>query len=146
MQRPGVATAAAITMIVLGALGAVFGLLLLLGGVFISGAGSTFENQAPGLTGLSGAVGGVLIVLALIVIAIGILDIIAGGYALAGRGWARITGIVVSAVLAVFWALSLLGGGDRGGGLFLSLILLAANIFVIWGLATTGSWFAARRA
>jgi hypothetical protein len=138
-------TAAGITMIVLGALGAVFGLLLLLGGVFISGAGSTFDNQAPELSGLSGAVGGVLIVLALIVVAIGILDIVAGGYVLAGRAWARITGIVVSAILAVFWALGSLGGGNRGGGIFLSLILLAANLFVIWALATTGSWFAARR-
>jgi hypothetical protein len=60
-----------------------------------------------------------------------------------GKGWARITGIVLAVILGL---LSLLGLGnpDQGGGIIITLLLIAANVFVIWALVTTGSWFAAR--
>ena len=40
----------------------------------------------------------------------------------------------------------LFGGGSNngGGGIFVSLIIVAANAFIVWALATTGGWFAAR--
>jgi hypothetical protein len=135
-------TAAGVVMIVLGALVTIFGLLFLLGGVFISGAGSNIESQVPGMQGMSGAVAGVVIVLAIIFLAVGILDIVAGANVFGGRGWARVTGIVLAVIIGL---LSLLGlGNNQGGGVFFSLLLVAANAFIVWALATTGGWFATR--
>lgn len=140
--RPGMVTAAGIVMIVIGALITLFGLLSMLVGGILGGAASGIDFQAPGFGGFAGAAAGALIVFALILLAIGILDIVAGANVMGGRGWARITGIVLAVILALF-SLSGLGSGDGTGTVF-SLIWLAANAFIIWGLATSGSWFAAR--
>jgi len=137
------ATGAAITMIVLGGLLVIFGLLFLLVGVFVSGAGNALDPQQLGFGGFAGAVGGVLIVLALISLALGILEIVAGAQVLGGRSWARITGIVLAVIWAVFGVLGLFGPGS-GGGKAIDVILLAANLFIVWALATTGAWFTAR--
>lgn len=142
--RPGILTAAGIVMIVIGALITVFGLLTLLVGGILGGAASSIDFQAPGLGGFAGAAAGALIVVALVMLAIGILDIVAGANVFGGRSWARITGIVLAAILALF---SLGGlGSDAGGGTAFSIVWLAANGFVIWGLASTGRWFASRTA
>lgn len=141
--RPGLATGAAVTMIIMGSLVVLFGLLLLIAGAFIGGAGNAINTGVPGFGGIAGAVAGVVIVIALIVLALGILDIVSGAYVLGGRPWARVTGIVVSSILAVFGLLSLFGGSQNSNVLF-GLILLLANAFVIWALATTGAWFAPR--
>lgn len=140
--RPGMVTAGGVVMIVMGALAVLFGLLMLLGGVFIGGAGSEFESEIPGLTGMSGAVAGVIIVIALVILAFGILDILAGAYVIGGRGWARITGIVLAAIMGLL-ALTGLTSEDPSG-IIITIVLVAANAFIIWALASTGSWFAAR--
>ena len=85
-----------------------------------------------------------IIVIAVIFLAFGILDIVAGANVLGGRSWARITGIVVAAVVGLLSLPGLFNGGNSAGGPIFSLILVAANAFIIWTLATTGSWFAAR--
>ena len=141
--RPGMVTGAGIAMIVMGALITLFGLLSLLVGGILGGAAGNLDFQAPGLGGFAGAAAGALIVFALILLAIGILDIVAGANVFGGRGWARITGIVLAALLALF-SLGGLSSGD-GSGTLVSLVWLAANGFIIWALATSGSWFAARR-
>jgi hypothetical protein len=146
MQRPGMVTGAGITMIVLGALIVLFGLIALVAGAFVGGAADQINIQAPGFGGMAGAFAGVIIVFALILLGIGILDIVSGANVLGRRSWARITGIVLAAILGLLSLPGLFGGGDanRGGGIVVSLILVAANAFIIWALATTGSWFAAR--
>jgi len=145
MPRPGMVTGAGITMIVLGALIVLFGLFALVAGAFVGGAANQINASTPGLGGLAGAFAGVIIVIALILLAFGILDIVAGANVLGGRSWARITGIVIAAVLALLSVPGIFGGGNNGaGGPIISLILVAANAFVIWALATTGSWFAPR--
>jgi hypothetical protein len=136
-------TGAGITMIVLGALITLLGLFVLIAGVFIGGAGSNVNISTPGFSGLAGAVAGVIIVIALVFLAFGILDIVAGANVLGGRSWARITGIVVAAIVGLLSLPGIFNGG-RGGSPIFGLILVVANAFIIWALATTGSWFAAR--
>jgi hypothetical protein len=143
-QRPGLVTGAGVTMIVLGALIVLFGLFALIAGVFVGGAANQINIQTPGFNGFGGAVAGVIIVIALIFLAVGILEILAGANVLGGRSWARITGIVLAAMIGLLSLPGLFNGGNNGGGVVFSLIFVAANAFIIWALATTGSWFAAR--
>jgi hypothetical protein len=146
LERPGMVTTAAIVMIVLGVLIVLFGLLFMLAGAVFTGAQGTPELEGAGIPpGMAGVAGGFLIGIAVIVLAIGILDIVAGAQVLSGKGWARITGIVLAVVLALFGLLGLFGGGDPSG-LIVSVILIAANVFIVWGLASGGRWFAARAA
>lgn len=146
VERPGTVTAAGITLIVLGVLTLLLGVILLIvGGLFAGAAGGMPESEVPaGFGGMMGAFAGAIIVFMLIVIAFGVLQLVSGIQVLAGRSWARITGIVVAAIAGLL-ALAGLGDSD-GGGVIFSLVLVAANAFVIWALATTGPWFAARAA
>ena len=137
-------TGAGITMIVLGALIVLFGLFALIAGAFVGGAANQINASTPGFGGMAGAFAGVIIVVAVILLAFGLIDIVAGANVLGGRSWARITGIVVAAVLGLLSLPGLFNGGNGAGGPIFSLILVAANAFIIWALATTGSWFAAR--
>jgi hypothetical protein len=137
-------TGAGIVMIAIGVLITLFGLLTLLVGGILGGAASGLDFQAPGFGALAGAAAGALLVFAFILLAIGILDIVAGASVLGRRGWARITGIVLAAILALFGLGGL--GSDTGGGTIFSIGWLAANAFIIWALATTGRWFVARPA
>jgi hypothetical protein len=139
-------TAAGVVMIIFGALLSLLGVFALIGGAFISGSGSSLDSQFPGMGGVTaGAVGGVIIVFALIFLALGILDILAGANVFGGRGWARITGIVLAAIFAVISLLGI-GGSSQNGGIIVTLLIIAGNVFIIWALATTGSWFGARAA
>jgi hypothetical protein len=141
-QRPGAVTAAGIIMIALGALIVLVGLLFLLFGAIIGGATSQFESQMPGFTSFSGAVTGVVIVLAIILLAVGILEIVAGAQVFSGRSWARITGMVLAVILGLL-GLGSLGGRDSA---VFGIVWIAANAFVVWALATAGGWFGARSA
>lgn len=138
-------TAAGITLIVLGALTLLLSVfLLLVVGLFAGAAGGIPESEIPaGMGGMIGAFAGVFIVIMLIVLAFGVLQLVSGIQVLGGRNWARITGIVIAAIAGLL-ALAGLGGED-GGGVF-NLVLAIANGFVIWALATNGSWFATREA
>lgn len=141
-ERPTTVTAAGITLIVLGALTLLVSLLLLIGvGLFAGAAGSIPESEVPaGFGGLFGAFAGAIFVIMLIVAAFGVLQLVSGIQVLGGRGWARVTGIVVAAIAGL---LALAGIGDPEGMIF-SLILVIANGFVIWALTTSGPWFATR--
>jgi len=145
LTRPGMVTGAGITMIVLGALIVLLGLFFLVAAAFVGGAANSINVQTPGIGGMAGAVAGVIIVFAAILLAIGVLDIVAGANVLGGRSWARITGIVVAVILGLFGLASLGGGGSNNGGI-IGLIILAANVFIVFALATTGGWFASRNA
>lgn len=142
-ERPTVVTAAGITLIVLSAFTLLIGLIMLIGvGLFAGAAGSIPDADMPGVGGLVGAFAGAVFVFMLIVVGFGVLQLLSGIKVLAGRNWARITGIVVAAIMALL-SLAGLGGGEDANPIF-SLVLLAANGFIIWALATSGSWFAAR--
>lgn len=142
--RPGLVTAAGITMIAVGAIIVLFGLIFLLFGAAIGGAASQLDTQMPGFGAMSGAVTGVVIVLAVILLAVGALDILAGAKVFSGRAWARMTGIVLAVILGLLGLGSLGGGASDGGNVLLGLVWVAANAFIVFPLATTGSWFAAR--
>ena len=157
VARPGRVTAASIILIVLGAFSILFGLIALLGGAMFAGAAGDPGVQAQ-LPGLPGALGGVLIVFAIILLAWGILEIVSGAKALGGRNWARITGIVLSVIGLLLFVLGIVGsmgapqavegveGAETGGavGLIINALVAAAYAFVIWAYATAGSWFASR--
>jgi len=135
-------TGAGIAMIVIGILITLAGLLALFVGAIIGGASNAFDVQAPGFGSIAGAAAAVVIVFSIIVLAIGILDIIAAINVFSGRSWARWTGIVVAGLLILF-SLGSLGSGDSGG-VIVGLVWIAANAFVIYALAVAGSWFALR--
>jgi hypothetical protein len=116
--------------------------LLLGASIFAGAAGSIDTSQMPGASGFFGAVAGALIVLTLIIIGFGVLQFIAGLKILSGRGWARITGIVL-AIIGLLFGLAGMGGDN---GPLLGLVLVVANGFVLFALFTTGDWFAARSA
>ena len=143
-ERPTTVTAAGITLIVLGSLTLLLSLLLLIGvGLFAGAAGTIPESEVPaGFGGLFGAFAGAIFIIMLIVAGFGVLQLVSGIQVLGGRSWARVTGIVVAAIAGL---LALTGMGEPEGMIF-SLILLIANGFVIWALATSGPWFAARAA
>jgi hypothetical protein len=145
-ERPTLVTAAGITLIVLSVFTLLIGLFLLIGvGLFAGAAGSIpADADMPGMGGLVGAFAGAIFVFMLIVIGFGVLQLISGIKVLGGRNWARIMGIVVAAIAALL-SLGGLGGGEDANPIF-SIVLLAANGFIIWALATSGSWFAARQA
>ena len=142
VERPGIVTAAGITLIVLGALTLLISLFLLIGiGLFAGAAGSIPESEMPaGFGGMMGAFAGLFIVFMLVAVGFGVAQLVSGIKVLGGRSWARVTGIVVAAIAGLL-ALSGLANAD---GVIFSLVLVAANAFVIWALLTTGPWFAAR--
>lgn len=145
-ERPGIVTAAGVTLIVLGSLTLLVSLILLIGvGLFAGAAGSIPESEIPaGMSGFFGAFAGAIFVIMLIVAGFGVLQLVSGIQALGGRSWARIAGIVVAAIAGLFALLGL--AGSEGGGVIFNLILVAANGFVVWALATAGPWFAVRSA
>lgn len=139
--RPGMITGAGIALIVLGVLTVLLGLFVVLGAALFAGAaGGIDSGEVPGLGGMFGAFAGAILVFALIVLGFGVLQFITGLNVLGGRSWARITGIVVAAIGGLF---ALAGIGDPNGAP-VSIVLLAANAFVVFALATGGAWFAAR--
>lgn len=145
VERPGIVTAAGITLIVLGILTLVLGLFLLVGvGLFAGAAGSIPESQVPAAPAMFGAVAGMILVILVIVAAFGIVQLVSGIRVLGGRSWARWAGIVVSAIAGLFALAGL--AGNEGGSVVLNLVLAGANAFAIWALASSGSWFAVRSA
>ena len=140
--RPTSVTAAGSTLIVLGALTLLLSLLLLVGvGLFSGVAGTIPESEIPaGMGGMLNAFAGAIAVFMLNVAAFGVLQLVSGIQVLGGRSRARMTGIVVAAIAGL---VALTGMADPDG-IILSLILVIANGFVVWALATAGPWFAAR--
>lgn len=146
-SRPGLLTAAGITLIVLGALTLLIGLLVLLGAALFAGAAGSVPPQAevPGMGGMLGAFAGIIFVVMIIVLGFGALQFVTGIKVLSGRPWSRPTGIVVGVIGGIF-ALAGIGSENGGGGIIISLALAAANAFVVFALATGGDWFRSRLA
>lgn len=140
--RPGTTTTAAIVLIVLGVLTAILGLFALLAAsIFASGM------EIPGIEQLgdnaAGAIGGVIAVFGGVIVVFGILQVVSGINIFSGKGWARILGIVLSVIAGLFGILALFPSRspEAAGSPIFGLILLVANAFVVWALATTGRYF-----
>jgi hypothetical protein len=128
-----------------GALVSLFGLLAVLGGALI---GTVGDNAAPGvdLGGMQAAIGGFVAFIGVIVLLFGLLELFSGIFALLGRPWARVLAIVVSVLGGLFSVLGVISASSASsrdtGGLVFSVLLLVAYIFVAWGMATEGPYFA----
>jgi hypothetical protein len=141
--RPGGVTTAAVLLIILGALTALGGIIVMIGGGAIAGA--------------FGGLGGVVIVIGLLVLAYAVFEIIAGIKVLGlSSGW-RIAGIVLAAIGAVFSVISLIGSfsaedridpstfeissGPNIGSIIFNLIFLTLYVLVVALLARNGRAF-----
>jgi hypothetical protein len=140
--RPGLVTAAAIVLLVLGVLTAIFGLFALLAAsIFTSGM------EIPGMEqfgeNAAGAIGGLIAIIGGVVVVFGVLQVLSGINIFSARSWARILGIVLTVIGALFGLLALFGGNDPAANSspIFGLVLLVANGFVIWVLATNGRYF-----
>jgi hypothetical protein len=139
--RPTGVTLAAIFLIVMGVLYALFGAAC---GVFGSAA-TTINDQG---TGIAGFVGGGLLVFGLIVLVLGILQIAAGAGSLSGRGWARWTGIIISiifAVLSILGALTAMTAENGIAGGAGGLVVGVLYALTAWALIQANAFFASSR-
>lgn len=144
MERPGHLTAAAIILIVLGVLVSLLAVIFILGGLLVGAAGDIPEF-AEQFGPVSDAIGGFIVGLGVVILAYGVLKIVTGIYVLAGKSWARITGMILAILGGLFSLLGLFPTEDGGpGGVIVSLVLLAAYVYSVWALATHGRWFAGR--
>ena len=139
--RPTSVTVAAWILIVLGAL------VTLAGIFFVIGSGA--------LASVFGPLAGLGIVMGIIVLGLGVLELWSGIAILGGKNWARITGMVLSALFGLLSLLSIItafttpavtdpttgvsaGGPGAAIGPIVGLLLYG---FVLWALAKAGSWF-----
>lgn len=140
--RPGSVTTASILMIVIGVLVTLLGLLFVLFGTLLGGAGgTTFSGQFGDLTT---AMAGVFAVIGIIVAGFGILEVLSGIYMLSGRSWARILAIILSVLGGLVSLGGVAGGSEPRGAIVLPLIFLVCYLFIIWAAAAHGKWFAGR--
>lgn len=140
-ERPGPITAAGVILIVLGAIFLFFGAIAVLVGGALTGVAGELEAQGPAIGETMAAIFGSL---GLIIFGWGLVEILVGGFILAGRGWARIAGIVV-AVVSGGVALVGLVNREAGGGAVFTVLIVAAYGFTVWALAAHGRWFGAAR-
>jgi hypothetical protein len=134
-------TAAAVILIVLGVLVGLFGALSLLAGALFPTVADSPEFRDQ-FGNVSDALGGLLLTFGIVLLAYGGLQVITGIFVLPGRGWARISGLVV-AVLGILISLVgvLPGEGSSAGVSLVFVALVAAYAYAAWVLASTGSWF-----
>jgi hypothetical protein len=139
-ERPGQVTAAAVILIVLGVIVALFGILALLGAALFPAVADTPEFREQFGT-MSDAFGTLFLTFGIIVLAYGILETASGIFVLSGRTWARITGLIVAVLGVLFSLLGVLPSQNSGATNVVSLVLLVAYGFVAWVLASRGAWF-----
>lgn len=127
----------------------VMGVLFLLGGAACAiGGGAIGGMDFPELPGISGALGGVLVIAGILALALGILQIAAGAGGFGGKGWARWTGIIFSIILAFFLILggvSAMGGRDGAGSGIMTIVIGVLYALSAWAFIQAGPWFAWRR-
>lgn len=155
--RPGGVTAAAVILIILGAIACIFGVLAIIAAFAAEGALDDLD-----LGGIdSGTVTGVIAVVAILLLGYGITTLISGIKTLGLNNAWRVTGIVMASIGAAFWLLGFVGsfssaeeinfetstfttGGPNYGSMVLSLAVLALNVLVIVLLAKNGRYFTRR--
>ncbi len=106
-RRPGWVTTAAVLMLVVGTLSALIGVVLLVMGLALGPAWMELMADQPGMETVSpeavtGMMTGFFVIVAVISLVWAAGHVAAGVGTLAGRGWARITGIVLSVIGLLF--------------------------------------------
>jgi hypothetical protein len=147
--RPGSVTAAAVLLIVVGSLVALFGVLFL-----IVGLAATGNDFGP-----FRSVGAAVAVIGAIFIVYAVFEIVAGAKVLALRNGWRVAGIVFASIGVLFSVLSTLGSlnsqdratfngttfttnsGPNAGGIVFGLIFVAIYLFILIALARNGRYF-----
>jgi hypothetical protein len=113
VRRPGWVTAAAVILLSIGGLSALFGLLFLLMGVAMGPAWGEMMRAQPGVGAAAAAMAGMIvtmmIAMAVVILAWAAGNLLAGIGILGRRGWARILGLVVAVIGALLSGLALLG-------------------------------------
>jgi hypothetical protein len=133
-------TAASIGLIVLGTIFALFGLACVL-------AGALWDSlmEQPEFADQIGAVpdgfATLVLVLGVILLTWGVLEILAGSFALARHAWARIAAIILGILGVLAGLATLLGGNSTAFGVGFSAVLVAGHAFAIWAMASSGRWF-----
>lgn len=147
--KPGGVVTSAVLGFVYGAFGVLGSLALIIGGAAASGVG--MDDEIPGLGAVAGAVGGILIIVGVLILAWTVVMIWGSVWALTGRS--RVMLLVGGSIALAFTLVGFLGNlaesSDAGpGGVFWSLLFLlgALAIVVLLSLRSAGSFFAAHRA
>jgi hypothetical protein len=148
-KRPGGVITSAVLGFLLGAIGAVLTIGLFFAGAVASGASTA--TDIPGLSTLAGAIGGVLIVVAVLALAWTVVMIWGSVWALTGR--TRVMLLVGGSVALALTAFSFFGslaqvGNEPASSVVWPLVFFLASlaIVVLLSVPTAGRWFAARRA
>lgn len=122
-----------VTLLALGIIGMLFGVLLLAGAALVSQLATDFVGEIPGLpedVSTGSIVGGVVAFFAVLVIAYSVAYILGGIGVLRSAEWGRWLGIVVAAISGLIWAGGLNNASD-GFGFSLVLFLLHLYVFVV---------------
>lgn len=153
-RRPGSVTAASVLLIVLSVPPILGAILAFVGAGLFHRVGDRFTSpELRNLRDLSDTVVRLIVVLAVLSLAYGIVKLVAGIRVLAGSNSWRVAGIVLAVMASALWVLALIGTlegnngtpettrGSAAGGAVLSAMFLAANILVIVFLARARAYF-----
>jgi hypothetical protein len=133
--RPGGVTFAGVFLIVMSILFFLFAAVAFLGGAAFGG-----------LVGAEGAfVTGIFAFFAIILVVVGVAQLAAGIGALQGKGWGRITGLVISVIIVILLVLGLPNAFSDVGSLILNVGLIILYALAAWALYQAGPYFAYRR-
>ena len=138
--RPSSVTAAAVYLIVAGALLALFGTLLAIGMSALPSLRAQPEYAAQ-LPDIPDGLRRLLLIVAAVTAVLGVADVVTGGFALVGRSWARVVGIGLG-VAGALGALFLFLAGLTPFGMSVVGIVLIGDLYVIWAFAGNAGWFA----
>ncbi len=133
MQRPGGVTVIAVLDFIGAGFCVIAALLMFMGGSILAslmGAAAT-ANGAAGAAPAAGIMASIGIVAGVIVLCFGALAVFVALGLLKLKNWARITTIVLSA-LGLLSSLRNLIAAFHGGGMVVTIIILAYHIWVIW--------------
>lgn len=133
-------TAAAIVLIVQGVLVGILGFFFLLVGVMFPTIINMqeFRNQFPNVPETAGTV---FLLFGLLFLADGIVQVVSGGFALPGRSWARIAGLIAGVLGALISLVGVLPAEGTAGVNLFFVVMLIGYVYVCWVLITNGAWF-----
>ncbi len=143
VQRPGGVTTAAV-------LGFILGAFAVIGAIFAFVGSSALIGLNDGGTGVAGAVGGGIIVLALLILAVAVIMI--WGSVLAVTGRSRVLLIVGASILTALGLIGFFGSVGNPGtdaiGVVLQLVFLLMSILIVvlLSLGPAAQYFSAQRA
>jgi hypothetical protein len=138
-------TLAAVLLMIFGAVLTLFGIVFVLSGLLFETL-RTEPELIDQLGSLPPSTGAVILAIGLVILTCGVLDIVAAGFVLRRRTWARYTAIVL-AVLGTLAGLALSLPDQEGVNavrMTFTLTFLLGHAFAIWALSRAGGWFTGR--